>query len=89
MVNYPMIDSTGCYNFQLVVYCYNKSMNYKTMVINQSENIGFAGINELSMNQRKLIKVIDMMGRPTDLTSGRMLIKCYNDGTTEKVFINE
>jgi hypothetical protein len=88
MVNYP-IDSTGCYNFQLVVYCYNKSMNYKTMVINQSENIGFAGINELSMNQRKLIKVIDMMGRPTDLTSGRMLIKCYNDGTTEKVFINE
>jgi hypothetical protein len=89
MVNYPMIDSTGCYNFQLVLYCYNKSMNYKTMVINQSENIGFAGINELSMNQRKLIKVIDMMGRPTDLTSGRMLIKCYNDGTTEKVFINE
>ena len=89
MVNYPMIDSTGCYNFQLVVYCYNKSMNYKTMVINQSENIGFAGINELSMNQRKLIKVIDMMGRPTDLTYGRMLIKCYNDGTTEKVFINE
>jgi hypothetical protein len=64
-------------------------MNYKTMIINQSENIGFAGINELSMNQRKLIKVIDLMGRTTDLTSGRMLIKCYNDGTTEKVFINE
>jgi hypothetical protein len=32
MVNYPMIDSTGCYNFQLTVYCYNKSMNYKTII---------------------------------------------------------
>jgi hypothetical protein len=89
MVYYPMIDSTGCYNFQLVLYCYNKSMNYKTMIINQSEYIGFAGINELSMNQRKLIKVIDLMGRPTELTPNRLLIKCYNDGTTEKVIITE
>ena len=84
-----MIDSTGCYNFQLVVYCYNKSMNYKTMVINQSEYIGFAGINELSMNHRKLIKVIDLMGRTTELTPNRLLIMCYNDGTTEKVIITE
>jgi len=89
MVSYPMIDSTGCYNFQLVVYCYNKSLNYKTMIINQSEYVGFVGINELSMNQRKLIKVIDMMGRTTQLEPNRLLIKCYNDGTTEKVFITE
>jgi hypothetical protein len=89
MVNYPMIDSTGCYNFQLVVYCYNKSMNYKTMVINQTENMGFAGINELSMNQRKLIKVIDLMGRTTKLEPNRILINCYSDGTTEKIYITE
>lgn len=89
MVYYPMIDSTGCYNFQLTLYCYQKTMNYKTLIVNQSEYLGFAGISELSMNQRKLIKVIDMMGRPTDLTSNRMLIKCYNDGTTEKVYITE
>jgi hypothetical protein len=86
---YNGIDSTGCYNFQLVVYCYNKSMNYKTIVVNQTEYVGFVGINELSMNQRKLIKVIDLMGRTTDLTPNRLLIKCYNDGTTEKVFITE
>ena len=89
MVYYTMIDSTGCYNFQLIVYCYQKSMNYKTIVVNQSENIGFASINELSMNQRKLIKVIDLMGRTTKLEPNRILIKCYNDGTTEKVFITE
>lgn len=88
MVYYPMIDSTGCYNFQLTLYCYQKSMNYKTIVINQSEYIGFVGINELSMNHRKLIKVIDMMGRETKLDSNQFLIKCYSDGTTERVYIN-
>lgn len=89
MVYYPAIDSTGCYNFQLTLYCYQKTMNYKTLIVNQSEYVGFVGINELSMNQRKLIKVIDLMGRTTDLTPNRLLIKCYNDGTTEKVFITE
>jgi hypothetical protein len=89
MIYYPAIDSTGCYNFQLTLYCYQKTMNYKTLIVNQSEYVGFVGINELSMNQRKLIKVIDLMGRPTDLTTNRLLIKCYNDGTTEKVFITE
>lgn len=89
LVYYTGIDSTGCYNFQLIVYCYNKSMNYKTLIVNQSEYVGFLGINELSMNHRKLIKVIDMVGRTTDLTPNRLLIKCYNDGTTEKVFITE
>jgi hypothetical protein len=63
-------------------------MNYKTIIINQSEYIGFVGINELSMNQRKLIKVIDMMGRETKLESNQFLIKCYSDGTTERVYIN-
>lgn len=89
MVYYTGIDSTGCYNFQLTLYCYNKSMNYKTLIVNQTENIGFLGVNELSMNKRKLIKVIDLMGRTTELTPNRILINCYNDGTTEKVYITE
>jgi hypothetical protein len=89
MVYYPMIDSTGCYNFQLTLYCYQKTMNYKTLIVNQNEYLGFAGISELSMNQRKLIKVIDLMGRTTELTPNRLLIMCYNDGTTEKVIITE
>jgi len=60
------------------------------IITNTTLNInGYVGINELSINQRKLIKVIDLMGRTTELTPNRMLIKCYNDGTTEKVFINE
>jgi hypothetical protein len=61
-------------------------MNYKTIVLNQTGYVGFVGINELSMNKRKLIKVIDMMGNETKLESNKFLIKCYDDGTTEKVY---
>jgi hypothetical protein len=86
---FPNVLTTGCYNFQLTLYCYQKSMNYKTVIVNDSYYIGFSNINELSMNQRKLIKVIDLMGRTTQLEPNRLLIKCYNDGTTEKVFITE
>ena len=83
---YTGVMTTGCYNFQLIIYCTQKSMNYKTIIVSQTENVGFVGINELSMNKRKLIKVIDMMGNETKLESNRFLIKCYDDGTTEKVF---
>jgi len=86
---YTIVPSTGCYNFQLIVYCLQKSMNYKTIIANATWYMDNVGINELSMNQRKVIKVIDLMGRTTELTPNRMLIMCYNDGTTEKVFINE
>jgi hypothetical protein len=89
MVNYPMIDSTGCYNFQLVVYCYNKSMNYKTIVVNQNEYIGFAGINELSGNSKQLIHVSDLMGRETKIQPNKMLIYTYSDGSKEIKYINE
>jgi hypothetical protein len=85
---FPNVLTTGCYNFQLTLYCYQKSMNYKTVIVNDSYYIGFSNINELSMNQRKLIKVIDMMGRETKLESNQFLIKCYSDGTTERVYIN-
>lgn len=86
IVYYPMIDSTGCYNFQLTLYCYQKAMNYKTLIVNQSEYLGFASTSELSIDKRKLIKVIDMIGKETKLESNKFLIKCYDDGTTEKVF---
>ena len=87
MVNYPMIDSTGCYNFQLVVYCYNKSMNYKTIVVNQTENVGFAGINELSGNSKQLVRVLDLMGNKTFIQSNKMLIYEYSDGSREITYI--
>jgi hypothetical protein len=87
MVNYPMIDSTGCYNFQLVVYCYNKSMNYKTIVVNQNEYVGFVGINELSGNSKQLVRILDLMGNKTFIQSNKMLIYEYSDGSREITYI--
>jgi hypothetical protein len=83
------VNVSGCYNFTLILFCSQKTLNIKTIIVNHSYDITFAGINELSMNHRKLIKVIDLMGRTTELTPNRMLIKCYSDGTTEKVLITE
>jgi hypothetical protein len=84
-----MIDSTGCYNFQLVVYCYNKTMNYKTIVLNQNEYVGFVGIDELSGNSKQLIRVSDLMGREVKIQPNKMLIYTYSDGSKEIKYINE
>ena len=90
MATYHMgILNTGCYNFQLTLYCLQKSMNYKTIIVNETRQIDVVGIDELSMSERKLIKVIDLMGRTTELTPNQILINCYNDGTTEKIYITE
>lgn len=89
--SYTMIPSTGCYNFQLIVYCLQKSMNYKTIIANATWYMDNVGIEELStgVNKRKLIKVVDFMGRETTAQPGRLVINCYSDGTTEKVFVNQ
>lgn len=84
-----MVNTNGCYDFSLILFCSQKSVNIKTIIVTDSYDINFVSINELSMNQRKLIKVIDLMGKTTQLEPNRFLIMCYNDGTTEKVFINE
>jgi hypothetical protein len=86
MVNYPMIDSTGCYDFQLTVYCYNKTSGYKTIIINQNEYIGFAGAEELAQSEKTIVKVTDMLGRSSEIKDGVVLLIHYSDGTIKKVF---
>ena len=86
---YNGIDSTGCYNFQLVLYCYNKSMNYKTIVVNQNEYIGFVGIDELSGNSKQLVSVVDLMGREVSIQPNKFLIYTYSDGSKEIKYITE
>jgi hypothetical protein len=39
------------------------------------------------LNQnKKLVRVVDLMGRPTEIKSKTTLIYVYDDGTTEKRF---
>jgi hypothetical protein len=87
---YTVVPNTGCYNFQLTVYCYQKSMNYKTIIANETWYMDNVGITELSgYNKKQVIKVLDLMGRQTKVQPNKLLVYVYSDGTTEKVFINE
>lgn len=44
------------------------------------------GISEIKSIEKELIKIVDLMGRETELKSNTILINVYSDGTTEKVY---
>lgn len=48
--------------------------------------VDFASIEELINSEKKLIKVIDLMGRETTPQKNMVLIYIYSDGTIERVF---
>jgi len=54
-------------------------------LIARYNNFDDLGINELSIN-KKLIKIIDLIGRETEYKPNTPLIYIYNDGTIEKIF---
>jgi len=85
---YTMVPSTGCYNFQLIVYCLQKSMNYKTIIANATWYMYNVGIKELSGNSRQLIKVVDLMGREVSVQPNKLLVYVYSDGTREMKYIH-
>jgi hypothetical protein len=81
--------STGCYNFQLILYCLQKSMDYKTIVINHTDYLEFVGIEELFGNNKQLVSVTDLLGRETKIQTNKMLVYTYSDGSREIKYINE
>jgi hypothetical protein len=75
-----VISGTGCTNGSYY-YCDDVCISTDYTTCNLS-----VGINELSKPERKLIRIIDTMGREVKNKSNTMLIYVYSDGTTEKVF---
>jgi hypothetical protein len=80
---------SGCYNFTLILHCSIKTLNVKTMIVNDSYNVTLSGINELTLNNKELIRVVDMMGRETKVQPNKLLIYTYSDGSKEIRYINE
>ena len=74
---------SGCYRFNVVFTCISGG----TITLTSTWYVSTVGIDELQLN-KELVKVIDMMGRETKLDSNQFLIKCYSNGTTERVYIN-
>lgn len=50
------------------------------------QDVCFYGIDELSNNTKKVIRIIDPLGNEVPEEPNRILIFIYNDGTTKKVF---
>ena len=73
---------------------YTSHPNFKTDLIvpndQYCENVvfGFVNVDELVLpgKEKKLIRIVDLMGREVRDNSNSTLIYIYNDGTTEKVF---
>lgn len=86
---YTGVMGTGCYNLQLILYCLQKSMDYKTIIATQSEQIEIVGITELLGNDKELISVVDLMGRKVEPQPNMLLIYTYSDGSKEMRYINE
>jgi hypothetical protein len=86
---YFSVNTQGCYNFQVIVFCPIKSMNYKTLILNQTEYIGFVGIDELSGNSKQLVSVVDLMGKEVSIQPNKFLIYTYSDGSKEIKYITE
>jgi hypothetical protein len=73
------IDLMGCGSMLSYYYVDDISVFPNTSV----------GIYELTNPKKKLIKIVDTMGRETDDKLNTLLFYIYSDGTTEKVFITE
>ena len=53
------------------------------------QNIHTAIINDYSINNKSLIKIVDVLGRETAIEDNKLLLYIYSDGTIEKKIILE
>jgi hypothetical protein len=74
----------GCYRFNVVFTCVTGG----TITLTSTYYISTVGIEELTLN-RKVIKITNIIGEECLPEPNKILIYHYNDGTTEKVYINK
>jgi hypothetical protein len=84
----PGFNANGCYDYTLILFCSQKSMNIKYIFVNGQYTYQSAGIETLSSTPKKLLKVVDLSGREvTNDNSNGILIYYYSDGSHQKVFL--
>jgi hypothetical protein len=55
------------------------------VVISTCELIDFTGVEELTLGNKELVKIVDLLGRETKFKTNTPLIFIYSDGTMERV----
>ena len=84
----PGFNANGCYDYTLILFCSQKSMNIKYIFVNGQYTYQSAGIEALSTTPKALVKIVDLSGREvTNDNSNGILIYYYSDGSHQKVFL--
>ncbi len=89
VAQYTGITGIGCYEFQAVVYCYQKSLNYNQIIVQETAHVNVAEVNELIEADKTILLIRDLMGRECGLETGKIQLVNYSDGTFERIFIYE
>jgi len=84
----PGFNANGCYDYTLILYCSQKSMNIKYIFVNGQYNFQSANIESLTNTSKELVKILDLSGREvTNENANWILIYHYSDGSHQKVFV--
>ena len=89
-----LIDPTAVFstNCNSAIYgCTDPTaLNYNpTATVDDGSCIYTTGISDIANNTRKLVKIVDMLGRETIIKNNEPLFYLYDDGTVEKKIVIE
>lgn len=93
-LNHYLVDSNGDYLASLCIYTSNPNEMVDSDISNdqlcKTVILGHVGLEELSSNQdKKLVRIVDLMGRETSIKTNELLVYQFSDGSSSKVFIAE
>jgi hypothetical protein len=84
----PAMNATGCYDYTLILFCSQKSLNIKYIIVNGQYTNQSLGIETLLNAEKKLVKIVDLSGREvTSENVNGILIYHYSDGSYKKEFV--
>lgn len=85
--NPPVSDSVYYLEIQLPYSCDpTVKAAVQSSYSNPTSQSGNIGLSEIVAIDKKLVRIIDTMGRETEYKPNTLLIYVYSDGTTEKVY---
>ena len=89
LIDPTAVFSTNCNS--AIYWCTDPTaLNYNSAAtVDDGSCIYTTGISDIANNTRKLIKIVDMLGRETIIKNNEPLFYLYDDGTVEKKVVIE
>ena len=84
----PAMNTTGCYDYTLILFCSQKSTNIKYIFVNGQYTYQSSDIELLSSPKKQVVRITDLSGREvTNESTNGILIYHYSDGSHNKIFV--